>query len=200
MDHTLRILLPVYLLLIFVIAVGGRSYLFYKRTGINPYKLGKSGNAHDFVGASFRLVSLIVLAAVLIYSFVPGIYYYLAPFEWLEADWLRIAGIALMFVALIWISIAQTQMGRSWRIGIDKDSKTELKSKGLFSISRNPIFLGMRLVLFGLFFAIPNALTLLSLILADVLMQIQVRLEEEHLLRLHGEEYGKYLKNVRRWI
>jgi protein-S-isoprenylcysteine O-methyltransferase Ste14 len=31
-------------------------------------------------------------------------------------------------------------MDNSWRIGIDEENKTGLVTKGIFSISRNPIF------------------------------------------------------------
>jgi protein-S-isoprenylcysteine O-methyltransferase Ste14 len=58
----------------------------------------------------------------------------------------------------------------------------------------------MMLTLFGLFLVIPNALTLLTLGLGVVLIQIQVRLEEEFLARTHGEEYILYRRRVRRWI
>jgi protein-S-isoprenylcysteine O-methyltransferase Ste14 len=53
---------------------------------------------------------------------------------------------------------------------------------------------------FGLFFKIPNALTLLTLMLGVVLIGTQVRLEEEHLSRLHPKAYADYRKRVRRWI
>jgi protein-S-isoprenylcysteine O-methyltransferase Ste14 len=75
-----------------------------------------------------------------------------------------------------------------------------LVEKGLFTLSRNPIFFGMRAALFGFFLTLPNAFTLLAIVLADVLMQIQVRLEEEFLQSAHGESYENYCRKVRRWI
>jgi protein-S-isoprenylcysteine O-methyltransferase Ste14 len=71
---------------------------------------------------------------------------------------------------------------------------------GVFGISRNPIFLGMRANLLGLWLAFPNAMTLSALLLGEVLMQIQVRLEEQHLAREFGETYAAYRASVRRWI
>lgn len=195
-----RILLPLFLVLFFVIAMAGRSYLFWKQTGINPYKLGSTESAHDLIGAFFRFVSLIVIVATAIYSFVPALYPYTGPIAWLESDWLRIAGFVLLFAALFWVSVGQIQMGNSWRIGIDEEKKTDLVTKGLFSLSRNPIFLGMRVLLLGLFLATPNALTLLAFGLGDALMQVQARLEEEHMRKLHGEKFEEYKKKVRRWI
>lgn len=199
-ETATRILLPVFLVLFFVVAMAGRSYLFWKETGINPYKLGSTESAHDLIGLFFRLVSFLVIFATVIYSAVPAAYPYIGPIEWLHALWVQTTGLVLLFAALAWVSIAQIQMGSSWRIGIDEDVKTDLVRKGLFSVSRNPIFLGMRVLLLGLFLAAPNALTLLAFGLGDVLMQVQVRLEEEHMHKLHGEEFERYKSSVRRWI
>lgn len=91
-------------------------------------------------------------------------------------------------------------MGESWRIGIDEERRTPLMRKGVFSLSRNPIFLGMMLTLLGLFLATPNAVTLTVLALDVVLIQIQVRLEEEFLSKTHGPDYAEYRREVRRWL
>lgn len=200
MDQFFRIFLPVFLVLFFLVAMAGRSYLLWKRTGINPYKLGKTESAHDLIGAFFRLVSLFVIASVLVYSVFPSVYPVLGPLSGFEIIPLRIAGAVLLVLALVWVSAAQGQMGASWRIGIDTEKETALVENGLFRVSRNPIFLGMRLLLLGLFLAIPNVLTLLSFVVGDVLMQVQVRLEEEHMERLHGEKFEEYRRKVRRWI
>lgn len=37
-------------------------------------------------------------------------------------------------------------------------------------------------------------------VLGEALMQIQVRLEEEHLRQTHGEEYQKYCHRRHRWV
>ncbi len=58
----------------------------------------------------------------------------------------------------------------------------------------------MRVNLLGLFLTLPNALTLSIWVLSDILMQIQVRLEEEHLLWLQGESYVHYRQEVKRWL
>ena len=105
-----------------------------------------------------------------------------------------------MLASFIWTFIAQAQMGNSWRIGIDTNNKTELVQTGIFRLSRNPIFLGMRLTLLGLFLTLPNAITLVILIVGEILIQIQVRLEEDFLDKTHGVAYQNYCQRTRRWI
>jgi len=72
--------------------------------------------------------------------------------------------------------------------------------QGVFALSRNPIFLGMQFMLLGLLLVLPNAVTLATCVLGMALIQIQVRLEEEHLIQLHGEAYRAYQQRVRRWL
>jgi protein-S-isoprenylcysteine O-methyltransferase Ste14 len=58
----------------------------------------------------------------------------------------------------------------------------------------------MRIALLGFFFALPNAFTLVAVVLADILMQMQVRIEEEFLTGVHGDKYREFCSRVRRWI
>ncbi|MGH7601502.1 MAG: methyltransferase family protein, partial [bacterium] len=138
--------------------------------------------------------------AVFLYAFSAQAYSYLAPLAWLQHPILIVIGIILLVASLLWTLLAQIQMGNSWRIGIDEQHATELVQTGVFRFSRNPIFLGMMITLLGFFLVIPNALTLLVFGLGVVLMQIQIRLEEEYLMKKHGERYAAYCRNVRRWL
>lgn len=196
----MKIFLPLFFLTWFALAFAWRSYLTWKRTGRNPYRLGKSDNAHDFVGVLFRLTMAVSAGVVLLHSLSSEIYNYLAPIAWLQHPTLVTLGVVLLLVSFFWILLAQKQMGDSWRIGIDHEVKTPLVREGVFKLSRNPIFLGMRINLLGLFLILPNAVTLTVLVLGDTLMQIQVRLEEEYLTRVHGQDYEQYRRQTRRWI
>jgi protein-S-isoprenylcysteine O-methyltransferase Ste14 len=91
-------------------------------------------------------------------------------------------------------------MSNSWRVGIDHSAKTELKTNGLFSVSRNPVFLGMLSTLAGIFLIFPNAITMLTLVSSILLFQVQARLEEEYLKNTHGETYLNYCQNTDRWF
>ena len=196
----MKVFLLIYLLIFFGLAMILPSYRVWKTTGINPYKLGKSKSAHDYIGILFRLSMLGVALVVVAFAFLPNLYEYLVPISYLSNSTLVIIGQVLLSIAVIWVLVAQVHMQKSWRIGIDEDVKTELIQTGLFKLSRNPIFLGMRVMLLGLFLVLPSAATLVILFVGDLLIQIQVRLEEEFLTRTHGKAYLAYQKQVRRWI
>jgi protein-S-isoprenylcysteine O-methyltransferase Ste14 len=105
-----------------------------------------------------------------------------------------------MSAALVLIIVAQQQMGNSWRIGVDYDYRTDFVQRGLFKYSRNPIFAGIMLSVIGYFMVLPNAIILLIVVLDLALIQVQIRLEEQHLASEYGEDYENYYRRVRRWI
>jgi protein-S-isoprenylcysteine O-methyltransferase Ste14 len=196
----LKLILPLYLFLDLATAFFWRSDLIWKRTGRNPFVLGRGDSVHDFVGKLFTLTIGLTAATVLFYALAGDWYTYLTPITWLESPVLVTAGLILLVASWLWTLLAQAQMGDAWRIGIDQQVKTELVQSGIFSRSRNPIFLGMIATLLGLFLVIPNALTLLELALSFTLIHIQVRLEETFLHQQHGDPYLTYCRQVPRWL
>ena len=196
MEVYLFLFLLVYFFFVFFL----RSYLLWKRTGINPLTFNKTDDAHGYNGKVFTFISLLEFVVVFIYAFKSEWYQFLLPFWYLEHDYLKYIGWGLLVLSLILVWVAQSQMADSWRIGIDEKNKTEFVTKGLFSISRNPIFLGIMIANIGLLLVIPNAFTLLIVLLSTVSINTQIRLEEDFLKRSHGEEYENYLAKVRRWL
>ena len=192
----LFIYLLIYFLLVFVI----RSVLLKVKTGVNPLTFNKTDDAHGYNGKVFTAISFLELLVVGIYSFKSEWYAYLLPFWYLENDTLPKIGWGLLILSLMVVWIAQSQMANSWRIGIDEKNKTKLVTKGLFSISRNPIFLGIMIANIGLFLVIPNAFTLLIISLSTISINTQIRLEEEFLKSEFEDEYLEYTRKVRRWI
>ncbi len=196
----LAIFLLVYAVLFYGLVFFGRSYQTWRRTGVNPYRLRGQGGVRGLASRVYSLISLASALVVVVFAFGDSLYTYLTPIRWLESPWLAALGLVLLYGSLVWILIAQAQMGDAWRIGIDDENPTGLVTGGVFRFSRNPIFLGMRLNLLGLFLALPNAATLVIWLLGDVMLQVQVLLEEAYLQDVHGASYQAYTRRVRRWL
>jgi protein-S-isoprenylcysteine O-methyltransferase Ste14 len=196
----LKIYLPIYLLIYLLVAFVLPTYRIYKKTNINPVTFGKSDNAHDYIGFVMKLIIALLFFAVLCFSFSDKLYYYTIPISYLSINALKVVGLIMIHISLIWIGIAQFQMSDSWRIGIDEKNKTELVTIGIFSISRNPIFFGMILSVLGLFMIVPTALSFCLLVTTYFIIQIQIRLEEDFLEKQHGQEYINYKLKTRRLI
>ena len=200
MESYIRILLPIYGVVFLFVIFFLRTVLVWKRTGVNAYVLLKNGGAQGVIGRYFKILPYFSGLVIVLYSFYPEHYHLLAPFVWLENQWTLISGVVLLAITMVFIWVSQTQMGNSWRIGVDEDAKTELVTSGVFQISRNPIFLGMKLNSLGLFLIAPNAITLLVLVVGAALIDVQVAMEEKYLEATHGDEYIDYCKQVRRWV
>jgi protein-S-isoprenylcysteine O-methyltransferase Ste14 len=80
-------------------------------------------------------------------------------------------------------------------------STPEVISAGVYKISRNPMYVGMSLLLAGIGIGWANGwlLALLPLILF-VIYTIAIRHEEAYLERKFGDRYLAYKRSVRRWI
>lgn len=173
----------------------------WRRTGENPFVFSKSGNAHDYIGLVFKIMTVLSVSVIVLFTFFENSYlHYLGGLHYLAIPELQWTGLVLLVLAFCWTVLAQYQMSNSWRIGIDYEEKTTLVNRGVFKFSRNPVFLGVLLIYLGTFLIAPNALTFMLLILCYFILQIQTRLEEEYLVSTHGDIYLNYKKKVRRWL
>ena len=198
-HQALAIGLLAYFALFFALAFFWPTWRLWKRYGTNALVLPRDDSAQGVVGKWFRgtlLAIPLVLGALSAGLAVDA----LGRLAWLETEILQLAGWVILAVAIVWVVAAQAQMGASWRIGIDAAAQPPLVRSGLFAMSRNPIFLGMRFALVGLFLAMPNGASLAILVLGEALMQVQVRLEEAHLAETLGQEYDSYRRSTRRWL
>ena len=196
----LRMYLPIFLLLYLMVAFVLPSWRVYKETGINPVTFKNSDNAHDYIGVVMKVLIGLLVVAVLFFSISPNLYQYLVPVSYLDNQMVQTTGLILIHLSLIWLMIAQYQMHQSWRIGIDEENRTELVTRGLFPRSRNPIFVGMIGSVIGLFLILPNALLFAVVVTTYIVIQIQIRLEEQFLTNTHGDVYKQYRSKVRRMI
>ena len=81
------------------------------------------------------------------------------------------------------------------------DLASSLVTSGVFEYSRNPMYLGMALILLGLalMFNVIGG-TLFTLLFNIYITKFQIKPEEEVMEKLFGEDFLKYKQNVRMWI
>lgn len=81
------------------------------------------------------------------------------------------------------------------------EKTTKLVTVGIYRLSRNPMYLGLALILYGWIFFQKNWFGLIALILFIVYMnRFQIIPEEKILEAKFGEEYLQYKNKVRRWL
>lgn len=198
MNEWLRIYLHLFIIIYLLIGFVLPSIRTFRQTGINPIAFGKTCNAHDFIGRIMKLLSVLPLVYTSIFALNENVYKMLVPVSYMQKNAFQFTGLFMIHISLVWITVAQYQMKNSWRIGIDEKNKTMLITHGLFRISRNPVFAGMILSAWGLFLVLPNIISFFSAAAKHIILQIQIRLEEAHLLKQHGNVYEAYKSKVRR--
>ena len=73
--------------------------------------------------------------------------------------------------------------------------------KGIYTFTRNPMYLGFLLWLFSLGVLLRNPISLIAIVLFVIYMNIFQIIPEENILEeKFGKEYLKYKENVRRWL
>lgn len=78
---------------------------------------------------------------------------------------------------------------------------TALATKGLYGLSRNPIYLGFAITYVGLSIAMDSLLALALLVpCLMVVDRFVIRREERYLAAKFGAEYEAYRARVRRWL
>lgn len=84
---------------------------------------------------------------------------------------------------------------------LDPSLASSLVSSGIFGRSRNPMYLGMLVLLTAWAIWLGNAANIVTLYLfVSFMTRFQIKPEEEALTKLFGDEYEAYCEKVNRWI
>ncbi len=114
---------------------------------------------------------------------------------------LRISGVVITALGVLAFVLSVLQMKDNWRAGVAKEDKTSLVTSGIYSLSRNPAFLGFDLMYIGILFAFFNGYLCFATAFALLFFHLQiVNVEEDFLVETFGNEYIAYRKKVCRYI
>jgi protein-S-isoprenylcysteine O-methyltransferase Ste14 len=191
-----RVALPLALLAMGALVLALPILRVYRTTGVwlvVPHRSPRPVDRLMGYGGVVVLPLLLVLASVYAWR-GPS-----ALLVWQTPQWLGLLGWGALLAGVALIAVAQRQMGTSLRLGID-DRPTRLVLGGVYGHVRHPIYSGLLLTLAGLSGVAPSPWTVCGLAAAGFFFAIQTRLEEEHLLRVHGESYRAYASQTGRFV
>lgn len=101
--------------------------------------------------------------------------------------------------AIFLIILSLLNLGKSTRLGLPTND-TKLKTKGLYKISRNPMYLGFNLLTFLSMIYMLN-LTIVFLGLYSILTyHLIIKAEERFLEQRFGDDFVNYKSETRRYI
>ncbi|MEM8547175.1 MAG: isoprenylcysteine carboxylmethyltransferase family protein [Pseudomonadota bacterium] len=113
-----------------------------------------------------------------------------------------IAGIVLASgVAVAVAGVLEFRRHRTTVNPIQLDKASALVTSGIFRLTRNPMYLGLLLVLLGVGAWLSSLLPFVAAALfVPTITVLQIRPEEATMQHLFGDEYTAYRQRTRRWL
>ncbi|WP_126455807.1 methyltransferase family protein [Sulfuriflexus mobilis] len=153
----------------------------------------------DKNGASVKLPPPVVFILFILIAY--GIHYYFLAVEISSMSFLFYIGsffvtlgLTTLLVATVSFKRAQTNI-KPWK------PTTKIISTGIFSYSRNPIYLAFCIVTIGIGLIVNNLWITLSFIPSiSVIYFTAIKKEESYLEKKFGQDYLAYKEKVRRWF
>lgn len=195
-DSIYQLLLPCYAALI-ATAILWKRALVLKRTGRDPVLIRpwrrQEDSLHGFLERALSLGTIALVGDVVLNAVWPcDVKEHLAVSVLRDVPLTGWSGIALVTLGILFSLSAVSAMGKSWRMGIDREAPGALVTTGLFRLVRHPIYSGMLLVTLGMVLVTADLFSIAAATAAWIGIPMQARLEEEFLLSLYPEEYGAY--------
>jgi len=179
--------------------------ILYLRLGrnVNPIAIGGGKKGFRLV---FELISfaglLVWMTEVLLYAFHVDFRIFPSPLDTqlIGSPFAKIFGATLSSLGIVVFALAYVSFGDSWRVGFDVKNPGALVTDGIFSVSRNPIYLCLDLWFIGTFLINRTLIFLVFAGLAVAAMHWQIRQEETFLANLYGPAYRDYCERTARYM
>jgi protein-S-isoprenylcysteine O-methyltransferase Ste14 len=180
----------------------GRTVYMHRR-GERVFVIGKGKRGVRAMLELAFMASLLIWSVEIVADCL-GANVSLFPVAWrepfFESRVADVLGVAAIVVGLIVFAAALHVFGRSWRIGIDHDRPGRLITQGVFSVTRNPIFLFMDLYFTGTGLIQRDLFFMLFAVVAMGGIHFQILQEEKFLLKHYGGSYRHYMQEVPRYL
>jgi protein-S-isoprenylcysteine O-methyltransferase Ste14 len=134
-----------------------------------------------------------VVISVVLHFVLPITHIIEYPFNWLCFLFFLVGGI---------LNIWTDQIFEKNKTTVKPDEKpTLLIQSGPFKISRNPMYLGMAIILVGVGFVLGSVSSFVGVIIFIITVDMRFINQEENILKEQfGDEFESYKKKVRKWI
>ena len=170
------------------------KYLFTKiKHRVNPVLIGR--NKKSFYVKILEITPIILTTILIVLSIANFLKNDINP-----NPILSYTGLVIGLSSFYFLILGYYHMGPSWRIGISNMINTPLVTTGIFSLTRNPVYIAFNL------FALGIALTadhfIFFFLFSTILINLHLLIleEEKSLEKTHGEKYLKYKKKVPRYF
>lgn len=170
----------------------GKS-LMQRRKGIQTDQMAKGKKK----GSRLSIERLLKVAT---YAVVPAELISIFAADPTPVTALAVAGAILALAGDIFFIVSVVTMQDNWRAGIAEHDKTEMVTRGIYAVSRNPAFLGFDCVYIGILLMFFNWPLLILSAFAVIMLHLQILQEEKYLEETFGTEYTQYKARTCRYL
>jgi protein-S-isoprenylcysteine O-methyltransferase Ste14 len=173
------------------------------RRKVNPVKFNFSESCLLGLSELVLLAGVSIWAIeVTLYSIPAEVHIFPWPFNLLLFNCLIAqslgAFISLLAFGLLFSGLKN--LGDSWRFGIDENQTVDLVTKGIYSVTRNPIYMFFNLWFLGTFLMNGTLIFLCFLLFTFVNLHFQVIKEEAFLRKVYGSAFVEYCSRTPRYF
>ncbi len=189
------------LLFIFGISYIGKLIILFKKNNIKANVFGKGVKPKEtlIIEKHLRVITFLGLGVWFVNALLPSFAkkWFVVIYKSFE---IGILGLVISFIGVSFFILAMFFMKTSWRVGIDKSTKTSLITSGIYRFSRNPAFVGMDLMFIGTTITYLNLVMLITSVLVIVALHQQILQEEKHMEGIFNKEYNEYANKTPRYL
>ncbi|MEI6683198.1 MAG: methyltransferase [Bacteroidota bacterium] len=107
--------------------------------------------------------------------------------------------VALLWAGILLVLLATLSLGKSLRVGLPQ-TQTALQSRGVYRLSRNPLYLGVFTIAAGSCIYFPDLINVSFAIFGIYTHHQIIKGEEQFLKTRFGAEWENYAAHVRRYL
>ena len=111
-----------------------------------------------------------------------------------------IIALALLVSGTVVLYVSTFQLNKDLIFGLSDSDDHHLLTKGIYSLSRHPFYLGFILILFSSCLLTPSYINIVAFLIAWFIHHFIMIEEEKFLESVYGEEYRLYKKRVSRYV
>ncbi len=105
----------------------------------------------------------------------------------------------IVAISIAFLLLSGMTLGRSTRLGLPK-GHIELKTSGIYQISRNPMYIGFDLLTVSSMLYSGNIIVIILGLYSIVIYHFIILAEEKFLVSRFGDKYLKYRQSVGRYV
>jgi len=190
------------MLIVFSALVAGRIIHLRHKYKTNAVSIIRNKGTQRFLGITVVTIINVWVAILLVYILHPEIEFLPFPLDLVLVDTtpVKIIGISLICLGLVIYIAAWVSLSNAWRIGQDHELKGDLIRKGIYRISRNPMYLFYDLYFVGTFMINGALIFLIMSVLLIITLHYLIIQEEKYLNLNYGESFITYAYQTRRYL